>query len=1320
MVRTVIRSVAVSGFVLLALAIAGIAFVSMPALGQLNPEEERSRFLAFVEDQLSGPGRQIRIFGIDGALSSDASIRRITIADEEGVWFEIENAAIRWTRSALFRGRLEIESLSAEAIAWPRQPQPQEAAPNPEARSFALPDLPVSVNIENVSIERLSLGEPLFGLAAELQTSGSFALGDEEFSSSLSMTRLDGPGGELNINVGFQSETSELSIDARLTEPADGVVANLLDIHERPPLTLALEGGGPTGSLRIDLSLDKERERILNGALTVEQAPTGQAFRGELQGPISELISPVYRVFFGDQSFLRLSGQALSSGGFELDQLSLESGALSVTGAARVSPDGFLSGLTVNADLTPEAGSTVLLPVPGGETRLGSGSMSLQFGDLAEVTSGRRDWNGEARFERFRSANFSSETVSILVAGETDNLADEGQRSLTFVGQARASGISGTNRGVSDALGDEIAAAFDGAWSAAQPLMLSALTIDANSFNANAAGSIEGLTFDGAVKVESTDLSVFSGVANRNLAGRASLLANGTINPVSGSFDVALDGAAQNLRLDQDALDAVLTSRTTISGRAARDENGLTLDRLALLNDDLRAFLNGTLSSTASQLDIEAELRDLALLEPDAGGGATLVAAIRQQVDQPRSINANLTIPEGRLAGRSLSQTGLSLVATQMEGDLDGTVNLTGLLGRERIEGSIDLAFTEQSRAFSEINLRAGTASIDGDVIQSLPSGLLGGSLSVDAPDIGLLAALAAVRAGGSLDGTVVLSEDGGEQTVRATGTAQNVFADALRIGQSTFDVTISDALGTPEARGTATATSIAAAGAQVRRVGIQATGDGGFTVNAEGISHSQLSSAGISAANLTADGQFQNRIISLRRANLDAGGGINLAASGTIPLQGVGLNVQAAGSVPLGIVRRFVTRPGLQLSGSIDIAAQVTGSLSSPALTGTISSSGSAIADSQTGVRLNAVSFNADIAPSAVSVRSASARVAGGGTLDIDGQVGLGAGPPADLRVTLRDVRYADGNLLVATADGDLTLAGPLASGPTLGGTITVQRADIQVPTSFGSTSGFLDVDHVAPSERVRSTFLLAQTDALQSGRSSSGAPLALNLQVNAPNQIYVRGRGVDAELGGSVTLGGTTNSIQPVGAFNLQRGRIDILGERIALDEGSITLIGDLDPFIDVLARTEGDEIDILIRVSGRISEPEITLSSQPELPQDEVLARLVFDRGLDELSPIQLGQLALAAAQLAGQSNGSALGSFRDTVGLSDLDVISDEEGNAGVRATQYLQDNVYVGVEATTAGTARTTINLDVTPSVTVRGAVDTEGASSVGLFLERDY
>jgi translocation and assembly module TamB len=102
------------------------------------------------------------------------------------------------------------------------------------------------------------------------------------------------------------------------------------------------------------------------------------------------------------------------------------------------------------------------------------------------------------------------------------------------------------------------------------------------------------------------------------------------------------------------------------------------------------------------------------------------------------------------------------------------------------------------------------------------------------------------------------------------------------------------------------------------------------------------------------------------------------------------------------------------------------------------------------------------------------------------------------------------------------------------------------------------------------------------------------------------------------------------------------------------------------------------------------------------------------------LQLARLAGAASELAGGSGSSLLDSLRSTTGLDDLDLITDAKGNAAVQAGRYIDDNVYVGVQAGANGQSKVTVNLDLTPDLKASAASGSDGDSSVGLFYERDY
>jgi translocation and assembly module TamB len=242
----------------------------------------------------------------------------------------------------------------------------------------------------------------------------------------------------------------------------------------------------------------------------------------------------------------------------------------------------------------------------------------------------------------------------------------------------------------------------------------------------------------------------------------------------------------------------------------------------------------------------------------------------------------------------------------------------------------------------------------------------------------------------------------------------------------------------------------------------------------------------------------------------------------------------------------------------------------------------------------------------------------------------------------------------------------------------------------------------------------------AAAGGGASGGGDYGLDIAVIARNRVFIRGRGLDAEIGGRMQIGGSTADIRAAGGFDLVRGRIDILGKRLTLDRATIALQGDLVPVLDIAASNQGEGIVSVVRIVGRADAPEVTFESSPPLPQDEVLAQLLFGQSLDSLSAFQALQLASAVATLAGRGGDGIVGRLRKGFGLDDLDVTSSAAGETTVTAGKYLSRKLYSEVEVQSGGKSRVTLNLDVRRGVTARGAVDNDGNASIGIFVEKDY
>ncbi|WP_338608137.1 translocation/assembly module TamB domain-containing protein [Pelagibacterium nitratireducens] len=1410
---------------------------------QLNENEQHGALVGFVENQISTPDRQIRLTGIDGALSSNASIDQITISDTEGIWLIVENAQLQWNQGALLFGRLEIQSLSADSIAYIRNPVSSEApaAPSPEAGGFSVPELPVAVILESLSVPNVRFGEQVFGLGSEISLAGSMTLEGGAIDAQLDIERLDGPGGTLDLDLQYANDTREIDLGLELIEPEDGIVANLLDIEGRPEIALGLQGAGPIDDLDIALTFDADGNRILTGEGTLDQNGQGLAIAADLRGPLSTVLPAAYRDFFGEQTALSLEALMRDAGGFEVSNLSLSGGELSLLANAATTADGFLSRLDVTGEISPVSGDTVTLPVPGASTRIRRARFDVDYGD-----EGSEQWSGRLQLLGFETPDFAARSLVLDTSGVAADLDDPSARRVTFNGDGMIEGVTSSSEEISQALGTSIGFGLAGMWEAGQPITLAQLRLLAQALNFEAAGQIDENVFSGDLELTTDSIAPFSGLAERELSGAIALDATGTVSPLSGGFDLTLDGTGTDLSVDDEIADNLLEGTVALSGRVARNEAGLEAQDFRIANSQVEMVADGTYATGTADFTFDLALADLALINPEMSGQLTATGTA-QGAEGTIALSADVDIPEGTLGGRTLRNANIGFDGTSREEGLVGALAGAASLDGFRVSLASDIDNNAERLRLSDFAFEAPGTALSGNLTR-FANGLLDGRLTLDAPNIETAAALALADASGAANADIILDPEGETQNAEVTASLDAVRFNDITIGSANVEATIADLFGVPVIDGSIDGADIVAAGTNVQTVSltatasqqttrfsgnaslnagtevtlagllepiadgyrvaldtfgltrgqlaaslaqpaeltvanetvsfsgvelavgsgrIMATGSAGqnldialdvtafplniantivpdlglagtvsgtaqisgaasdprasFSFEANGLNAATISDFGIAPLTLSAQGSFADNTITLSQARANGSGGLSATAQGTIPLEGAGLNIAVNGSAPLSLANRFVADRGAQISGTANLDARVTGRIDDPQFSGTVSVANGEFIDPGLALRLVGITGTASLNADRVTINTLTANLATGGSVSASGFVGLDAGFNSDIAINFDAARYADGNLVVATLNGDLRLTGPIANGGRLAGNVDVARADITVPDGFGGAVSVIDVDHVRPPPPVAATLARARIDQRASSTTTASVPLELAITISAPNQVFIRGRGLDAEVGGQVQINGNVADVRPVGGLELIRGRLSILGQRIDFDEGTVTLIGDLDPFINLVARTQGNDITVIVTVSGRASSPEVTFSSDPMLPQDEVLARLIFDRGVGELSPLQLAQLAAAAAELAGggSGSGSLLGSLREAAGLDDLDIVTDSEGNVGVRAGAYIDDNIYLGVEAG-AAESRVTIDLDITEQLRARGTTSTTGNSGVGLFYEQDY
>ena len=524
---------------------------------------------------------------------------------------------------------------------------------------------------------------------------------------------------------------------------------------------------------------------------------------------------------------------------------------------------------------------------------------------------------------------------------------------------------------------------------------------------------------------------------------------------------------------------------------------------------------------------------------------------------------------------------------------------------------------------------------------------------------------------------------------------AQGVAVDRLRIGvgSAVLDVAgrISPTLAlTASARGLTPALAkpfapaLAAAGvidATARLAGTPAQPTGQVQLTATGLRLLSGAARGIPPASARATLALAGTTARLD-ARIDAGGS-HVVIAGPVPLvAGAPLDLRTTGRIDLSLTDPFLTPDGRRLRGVLTLDARAGGTLAAPHLTGTAHLAGGTFQDYVQGVHLTAITGTLVASGTTLRVASLTAR-AGPGTIAVTGTIGvLAPGIPVDLAITAHNARPLASDLLTADVDAQLAVRGQATGALSLGGQVRVLRATINIPEKLGAAVPTLDVRFVGqkPPPPPR-----------------PAPPIALDLALIAPGQIFVRGHGLDAELGGRLHIGGTAAAPQISGGFTLRYGTFSFAGTTLNFSRGRITFTGTglahkLDPALDFQADSTSGNVTASIIIGGYADKPNFKLTSSPQLPQDEVLAHLLFGRSVKNLGPFQYAQIAQALASLSGANSAVAdpLSSIRSGLGLDRLTVNGGTSGGAGpavgpsVEGGKYIARGVYVGAKQGTGG------------------------------------
>jgi translocation and assembly module TamB len=1324
--------------VLLALPVGAVIVVLVVA----NTDYGRRLIEAQTKSLTAG---MVAIEGLAGRFPDALRVGQIQVSDYKGPYVTVSDVVLDWSPLKLIGLVAQVDRLQAAKVDFARLPEsdPETSTGKSSGGSFSLP---VRVDVRSLQVDQAIIGAQVAGAAATLALTGSADLPTlTEGTVRLDARRLDSPG-TYSVNGTLTPRDIQATITAN--EPAKGLIATIGHVPDVGPLALQASVNGPRDNIGTQLGLTAgPLKASASGTIDLDHEAADLAVKAEAPamtpGPgISWQSILVDAKLHGPFAKVDADGtvriDALEAGGARIGSLAadVKGNAGQVNLHASVAdlhipgpkPDIFAGApIVVDASARLDAADRPvtfgvrhpLVSVDGSAQTAGIDTLKahLALPDLTPLAAaGGTDLRGSTDLD-----------VQAEVNGDTTTASVKGRLAVTG-GMAPVPALIGDDCRI------DVAGSMHG-----QDATLSHLTVNGKALDVSAQGGLADKKLDLNWAVALADLAA----VQPSLSGKVDAKghAGGALDAVAVQADIGADVAAKGGQPGH------LDAHVDATGLPGSPHADVKADG-TLLNAPLSLALTADQAAGVTKVDIDhaswksLQAQGAVSLTPPAviPAGKLRVelgrlADLEPLIGKPIAGQAQATLDsDDRAARLALTVKDASLPGTASVGKAVLNATVTDPNGHPSVDGVL-----------TADGVSAGSAkAISAKVTAKGPQEAVALTIVANAPAVA--GGAAKINTAGTLDAkdrTLALARmeaSWKDQVLRLLAPARIGFADGVsmdrvRLG---FQQAVLDLSGSAGSKLDLTATlrnlsanaaaiadpSLAADGviaADVRLTGTSAQPEGTIKVTADRVHLRQGPGQALPPANLAANASLLGT--SARIDTRLTAGPSHVTVTGTAPLSSSGaLDLKADGLVDLKMLDPLLLAQGRRARGTLNLNAEVTGTTAAPLANGTATLRNGDVADYALGAHVSDLAATVQATGDTIRLSSFTGK-AGPGTLGGSGTISLAGQMPVDLHFTADNARPLSSDLITALIDANLTVQGEVKGDLQAGGTLHVRRADIRIPDKLPPSIAVLPVRN-------------ANAPPPPPAPPAPQSTIALNLTLDAPEQVFIRGRGLDAELGGKIHFGGTVSNPIPDGGLHLRRGTLSVIGTTLNFTEGTIDFSGAgiADPSLHFVATSTTATIVATLTVSGSASDPKITLSSVPDMPQDEILAQLLFGTSTSKLSPLQLAQIAAALASLSGATGGfDPLDSIRTSLGLDRLTVGSDAAGNPTLQAGRYIARGVYVGAQQSASGSGtQATVQVDLAKglkleatagssgSSSATGSASSEDAASVGLTYQFEY
>nr|WP_320134932.1 translocation/assembly module TamB domain-containing protein [uncultured Amphritea sp.] len=359
---------------------------------------------------------------------------------------------------------------------------------------------------------------------------------------------------------------------------------------------------------------------------------------------------------------------------------------------------------------------------------------------------------------------------------------------------------------------------------------------------------------------------------------------------------------------------------------------------------------------------------------------------------------------------------------------------------------------------------------------------------------------------------------------------------------------------------------------------------------------------------------------------------------------------------------------PQLQaITGQVHSDMSITGSIDQPLMQGHLTLNDASTDIPALGIKLEDINLSMIGQPSNNNLQLKGALHSGKGPLEINGQYN----PVLDSgEITLQGERFQA--MATEEIQAWISPAIKLNIAPqliTLQGELKIPEANIKPPSIDASSPLSDDVVIIDPTD-----------NRPANAQRNKKRTLDAQLRITLGDKVHLEALGFEGRLLGSILVeDNARQATRATGIMQVATGQYRLYGQDLDIDRGSLVYSGGPidNPGLDLRVSRTVDDVTAGAKVSGTLSDPRLTLFSDPVMPESSQLSYLMFGHapGAGGSAMTEQELLFKAASALTLKGGNSIADQISETFNIDDLGVAGDTT-DTSLYIGKYLSPRLYV--------------------------------------------